>query len=143
MCSRKRAADSITFSTVEMLPKGKAALITAAASGRKDLVSQLLDEGADIDVMDERGTALIVAAASGNEDIVSLLLSQGATTDMVESEAGSALSAAAFGGHTSAATKRSRHPGQPHSQLLSKGRFMRFRWRCICCPGAAAAGTWS
>ena len=80
--------------------KKESALIEAARTS-KDVVSLLLDRGADVNFVDGHyGTALAVAAYNGATDTVSLLLNRGANVNMVGGVYGTALVAAAFKGAT-------------------------------------------
>ena len=75
------------------------ALIRAVMKGREDIVSLLLDRGANINAVGkECGTALVVAAYGGKTQIVSLLLDRGAEINKAGDDYGTALAAAAFGG---------------------------------------------
>jgi len=53
-------------------------LIEAAKNGRTDEVRNLLDAGADVNVMSEIGTAMDMALAREHDDIVELLKQAGA-----------------------------------------------------------------
>ena len=72
------------------------ALAAAALRGAGDIVSLLLDRGADINAVGGHGgTALVAAASCGRKDIVSLLLDRGADINAVGGHYGTALAAAA------------------------------------------------
>lgn len=59
------------------LQHGQTALMLAVSHGRVDMVSMLLEAGADINIQDDDGsTALMCAAEHGHIDIVKLFLSQ-------------------------------------------------------------------
>ena len=85
---------------VNMVVDGEYGTALAAAALRKewegtDIVSLLLDRGADINVVAGKyGTALAAAAWSGNTDTMSLLLSRGADINIVGGRYGTALGAA-------------------------------------------------
>jgi len=69
--------------------------------GREEIVSLLLNRGADVNSPGgEYGSALGTAAYMGSKVIVSLLLNRGADVNSPGGEYGSALGAAAFHGHT-------------------------------------------
>ncbi|MBN2446205.1 MAG: ankyrin repeat domain-containing protein, partial [Phycisphaerae bacterium] len=58
-------------------------LHAAAEQGKGEVVEVLLEKGADIDALDEKGrTALQAAAAAGQDEVVRLLLAKGATVDI-------------------------------------------------------------
>lgn len=76
----------------------------ASSRGLHNVVRILLDEGADINAVDEIGTALMAAAQGGHnqaEQVVELLLDRGAHIDAVGGEYGTALEAARRTGHES------------------------------------------
>ena len=79
-------------------PQGtESALNIAADNMMKDLVSLLLDRGADVNMVgSEYGTALAEAALAGNTDTVLLLLDGGADVNVVGGNLGTALAAAAL-----------------------------------------------
>ncbi len=60
---------------------GSTALTVAARAGRSDVLSILLDAGADPNVIENGYTALKYAATQGNIEIISLLLEAGADPD--------------------------------------------------------------
>ena len=62
---------------------GTTALIAATSKGHKDLVSLLLDRGANVNVVGNDTTALIAAVQGGHKDIVSLLLDRGADVNVL------------------------------------------------------------
>ena len=71
----------------------------AASRENKEIVSLLLDRGADINAVGgDYGTALGAAAFTGEEKIVSLLLDRGADINAVGGKYGTALGVAAFTG---------------------------------------------
>jgi ankyrin repeat protein len=68
-------------------PQGRPALITAARVGDEELVRELLDGGADIDIQDEEGiTALSIAIMEEKMHVVSLLLDRGANPNIGDRE---------------------------------------------------------
>ena len=72
------------------------ALVEAAQKGRIDEVTELLNEGVDVNaVVRGDGTALLVAAREGYRDLVRLLLDRGADTDIGVPGDGNALTMAA------------------------------------------------
>ncbi|KAH8747739.1 ankyrin repeat-containing domain protein [Diaporthe sp. PMI_573] len=84
------------FKFRKLVDKKDAALPWAAGGGHEAIVKLLLEQGADVNAMDELGrSALGWAAGRGHEAIVKLLLEQGADVK----SARSALSSAAEGGH--------------------------------------------
>jgi len=75
------------------------ALSATAYGGKEAIVSLLLDQGADIDIVGSYyGTALGAAAYVGKMATVSLLLDRGADINIVGGCYGTALGAAAYGG---------------------------------------------
>jgi ankyrin repeat protein/beta-lactamase regulating signal transducer with metallopeptidase domain len=77
-----------------------AALVEAAQKGRIDEVSELLNEGVDVNaVVHGDGTALLVAAREGHRELVRLLLDRGADTDIGVAGDGNALTMAAREGN--------------------------------------------
>ena len=73
-----------------------AEFLEAARRGQDDLVSSLLDLGANVNHEASVGrTALLEAAGSGSVDVVSLLIEQGADIDHVDSDGRTALLVAA------------------------------------------------
>lgn len=61
----------------------KSALMVAAKYGRTEMVSLLLDYGADIDTSDANNeTALIYAAENGHAEVISLLIEKGANINV-------------------------------------------------------------
>ena len=77
------------------------ALVTAVNEERDDVVSLLLDRGADINmVFGEYGTALAAAAFKGSDQIVHLLLNRGADINAMGGKCWTALAAAAFANYT-------------------------------------------
>ena len=68
-------------------------------SGRLEIVTLLLDRGADVNATGGKyGTALVAAASNGKLEIVTLLLDRGADVNATGGEYGTALGAAAIGG---------------------------------------------
>ena len=87
------------------------ALVAAATYDRKDIMSLLLDRGANINAVGgDYGTALASAAYRGYQEAVSLLLDRGANINLVDGEYGAALTMAAYYGQ-----------GQVVSLLLDRG----------------------
>lgn len=75
-------------------------LICASAAGFSYVVLLLLDEGAEIDVVDNNGrTALIWACAKGRIEIVKLLLDKGANLHVADKDGRTALIWASANGH--------------------------------------------
>jgi hypothetical protein len=71
---------------------GSKALFAAIARGRIDIVSRLIDAGANLNGRSRQGyTALMIAASHGHEDIVQLLLDKGADLTTVDAEGRNAL----------------------------------------------------
>ncbi|KAG6618787.1 TKL protein kinase [Phytophthora cinnamomi] len=83
--------------------EGNPPLIVASIAGHRDIVSQLLENGDDIDI-DMTGkdgnTPLICAARIGHLEMVSLLLENGAAVDLVNWKGATALISAAGGGYS-------------------------------------------
>jgi ankyrin repeat protein/beta-lactamase regulating signal transducer with metallopeptidase domain len=76
------------------------ALVEAAQKGRIDEVTELLDDGVDVNaVVRGDGTALLVAARHGHRDLVRLLLDRGADPNVGVDGDGNALTMAASRGH--------------------------------------------
>ncbi len=76
------------------------ALINAAQNGRKELVTQLIAAGADVNAEDFiRWTALMYAARNGHTEIVAQLITAGADVNARDGSLGSALMTAAGNGH--------------------------------------------
>jgi Zn-dependent protease len=82
-------------------------LVTAASLGHRDIVTALLDNGADPDVVDwvdrTARTALVAAAANGETDVAELLLESGADVNAQPWMSQTALMVAAINGHTEVA----------------------------------------
>ncbi|KAJ6485270.1 ankyrin repeat-containing domain protein [Mycena vulgaris] len=76
-------------------------LQAAAARGHTEIVSILLEKGADVNAAGGRyGSSLQAAAAGGHTEIVSILLEKGADVNAAGGRYGSSLQAAADQGHT-------------------------------------------
>jgi len=76
------------------------ALGAAAYQGMIEIISILLDRGADVNITcGEYGSALGAAAASGERDTVSLPLNRGANVNFMDGKYGTALITAAYHGH--------------------------------------------
>ena len=72
----------------------------AAEAGDLQRVQQLVDEGANLDALLQRGeTPLIVAALAGHADVVEFLIARGATVQARNDRGFTALHAAAYRGH--------------------------------------------
>jgi hypothetical protein len=83
---------------------GQSPLITAADLGHRDIVTALLDGGADPDLVDWDGrAALAAAAASGAVEVVGALLESGADVNAQTWIGQTALMVAAINGHTEVA----------------------------------------
>lgn len=78
---------------------GSTALIYYVTADREDIVSKLLERGANVNLQDREGdTALHRAASHGNERILKMLLAKGANPNIKNKLGGTALMwAAAFG----------------------------------------------
>ncbi|KAK5106681.1 hypothetical protein LTS08_000802 [Lithohypha guttulata] len=77
------------------------ALVAAASNGHLEVVSLLLDHGADIELKGNHELAALIAAArNGKLECVKLLMSRGANVNVVGGLGGTALSMAARDGHT-------------------------------------------
>ena len=80
--------------------EGYSRLHIAANRGNKDVVSLLLERGADIHARDSnQATPLHFAAGGRNKDVVSLLLERGADIHAHNSHQATPLHSAAFSGH--------------------------------------------
>jgi ankyrin repeat protein len=80
---------------------GNTELILAAQNGHKEIVSELLDRGADVNASNNYGiTALIYAAQNGHKEIVNELLDRGADVNASNNYGITALIYAARNGHT-------------------------------------------
>jgi ankyrin repeat protein len=78
-------------------------LILAAADGRIDIITRLLDNGTDGDLMTQDGnTALIAAAIRGQVEVLQLLLQRGATINKKNKDGLTALMMAASEGKADA-----------------------------------------
>ena len=76
------------------------ALFSAAAKGNMDLVRELFQDGANINVVSPNGfTPLHRAAQNGHQDIVAFLLQNGADTTPLTRDGKTALDLAAERGH--------------------------------------------
>lgn len=81
-------------------PQGAPLLVLSARQGFTDMVSSLVEFGADVNAAADTGrTALSMACQQGHLDIAKHLLSHGARIDQVDSEGLSALAHAASAGH--------------------------------------------
>jgi ankyrin repeat protein len=76
-------------------------LQAAVAGGHTEIVSILLEQGADLNAAEGRdGNSLQIAAAAGHPEIVGILLEKGANVNAAGAFYGSSLQVAAAGGHT-------------------------------------------
>jgi len=75
------------------------ALQAASYSGHVEIVQQLLEMGADVNLQGGNGTALQAASAEGHEEVVKRLLDAGANVNAESGYFGSALQAASALGH--------------------------------------------
>jgi ankyrin repeat protein len=76
------------------------ALLQAAAEGKAQKVQRLLEQGADVNAQENKGTtALMLAAFGGRIDIIHLLLAKGANVNAQEQQGATALMLAASQGH--------------------------------------------
>ena len=76
------------------------ALCDAARRNQLDTAAMLLDDGADVDGRDRRGsTALHLAARAGHAAMVDMLLDNGADTTATDEGRNTAVHLAAAGGH--------------------------------------------
>ncbi|XP_017782820.1 PREDICTED: KN motif and ankyrin repeat domain-containing protein 2 [Nicrophorus vespilloides] len=106
---------------------GQTALMLAVSHGRVDMVSLLLDAGADINIRDDDGsTALMCAAEHGHIDIVKLFLSHpDCDSSIADVDGSSALKIAMEAGHRNIgillyAHERNIHGGAPLRPKKSK-----------------------
>lgn len=75
-------------------------LWSAAKSNDVLEIARLIDQGADIDLVDARGySPLMLAAYTGNQEAFDLLLARGADPDSRDNAGNSVLMGAAFKGH--------------------------------------------
>ena len=80
-----RRGATINGSSADIATRGWTALIAATSSGKADVVSVLLDAGADVQVVDRHGwTAIMYACRWGHVGIVALLLSNGSGATLDE-----------------------------------------------------------
>jgi hypothetical protein len=85
---------------VTPLPEGVTRLMAFAHAGRVDLLDDVLDRGAPVDVHDQQGTTpLMYAANRGEQAAVATLLDHGADPDTTDDDGTTALMYAARGGH--------------------------------------------
>ena len=82
----------------------RTALLVASSQGRVEMVTLLLDRGADVNLVSpQHGTALTVASYKGHVEVAKLLLDRGAEVDLIPSGGWTALSYAAYWGNTDVA----------------------------------------
>jgi len=94
---RSRVLQDEAFGPSEL---GRTALMSAAGSGRIDVVHSLLDGGSDVNATDDEGrTSVMRAAVVGRADIVQVLLSAGAEGGLPLDGGMRALELAAASGH--------------------------------------------
>ncbi len=80
--------------------KGVSPLIVASSRGDTELVSLLLQSGADVNVQDAKGrSALMSASKSGHPEVFSVLLQSGANVNKQNREGESSLMFASRNGH--------------------------------------------
>ena len=66
---------------------GSTPLIVHASRGNKEVVQELINQGANVDKQDNDGwSALMVASRNGNMEIVQVLISAGAIPDLKNKE---------------------------------------------------------
>ncbi|CAI8021204.1 Putative ankyrin repeat protein MM_0045, partial [Geodia barretti] len=94
----------VNVNVFDLYGHGESALIVAAREGRTEVVSLLLEAGANTDLQDIKYglgySALMMAAREGRTEVVSLLLETGANTDLQNMYGDSALMMAARMGRT-------------------------------------------
>jgi Ankyrin repeats (3 copies)/Ankyrin repeat len=89
----------ITFAAAKQCT-GMESLVDSAMEGNVDIVTCLLDEGADINVKNKNGwTALMEAAYNDHDKVVQLLVDKGADMNVEDKDGVSALSWATHNGH--------------------------------------------
>ena len=105
------------------------ALVAAVYGKIIDMVSLLLDRGANINMVNgECGTALATAVYGGSADMVSLLLDRGADINTVGDEYGTALITAVY-----ATVWWECGQGVAPAWPRSRGGWRRWVWDCIGC----------
>ena len=66
---------------------GATPLITHSAAGNREVVQELIDQKANVDLQDNKGwSALMVASRNGNVEIVQSLIFAGAIPDLKNKE---------------------------------------------------------
>lgn len=80
---------------------GHSPLILACYIDQKEIVTFLLDNGANINYQMDMGSAVHAVAFKGNASILSLLIEKGADLDIVDNNRTSALHYAVLGAHVS------------------------------------------
>jgi len=91
--------DSLQFNSSSIMSIKEDQLMEACEGGELDEAKRLVDEGVDVNSMDEDGyTPLWSAAIYGNVDIVRLLLDRGANVNKSDNNGGTELHDAAING---------------------------------------------
>ena len=95
--------------------EGRNELQAAAAEGDAEMVTALIEVGADLRAADPQGrTALMWAALEGRTEVEEILLSRGAEVDAKDHDGGTALSWAADRGHIETVRVLLRHGADPN-----------------------------
>lgn len=102
-CDGKHTSLTLQFATrddIKTMESPGARLITAAADGDTALVTELLEEGIDVNSRDwDNLTAVIAASSSGHLDLVKMLAGKGADVNAKDKDSITALMEAAIMGH--------------------------------------------
>jgi ankyrin repeat protein len=94
--------------------EGRDELLLAAAKGEVDLLSALIDVGADLGATDTQGrTALMWATLEGQAEAAEALISHGAEVDAKDPDGGTALSWASDRGHIDVVRVLVKHGADP------------------------------